>query len=94
MLRKALLGLALLLTLAGSGCVLAGYAGALPAALWGLALLVAIVFERWRYRKPPPDDSGAWQRTGEQFIDPESGEPTEVLYDPRSGERRYQRRVE
>ena len=30
-----------------------------------------------------------WQQTDERFIDPESGQPVQVFYNPRTGERRY-----
>jgi hypothetical protein len=33
--------------------------------------------------------NGRWQRTDEQFIDPTTGDPVEVMFDPRTGERRY-----
>jgi hypothetical protein len=41
------------------------------------------------------EDSGhageGWERTGERFEDPETHEIVEVLFNPRSGERRYVR---
>lgn len=90
MLRLAVLGAALLMLLAGAVAALTGSGGAWPLTIWGALLAVAVLFERWRYQKPPPGaEHGNWQKTGEQFIDPESGQPMEVLYDPASGERRY-----
>ena len=53
------------------------------------AILAATLFERFRYKpiadRPPP----GWQATGERFIDPESGKPVTVYYDPKSGDRQY-----
>jgi hypothetical protein len=56
----------------------------------GAAIVLGTVFERWRYRNAPP--AGArWERTGERFEDPATGETLEVHYDRASGERRYVR---
>lgn len=88
MLRAALLGFALLLTLAGTIGLAFGCPVWAPT-LWGVVLLVCVLFERWRYRKPPVAAGGNWQPTGEKFIDPESGLAMEVLFDPDTGERRY-----
>jgi hypothetical protein len=56
----------------------------------GLLLLLGLVFERWRYKRiadrPPGRD---WVPTDERFIDPESGKPVTVFYQPATGERRY-----
>ena len=91
MLRTAVLVFACLLV--GLGVYL-WVAGAVP---WGaqiftsgVVLLLATVLERWRYRNRNASIEGNWQRTGERFIDPESGKEVEVLYNPKSGERRYQ----
>jgi membrane protein implicated in regulation of membrane protease activity len=90
MLRTALLVFALLLTAAGAIGLLFGYP-VWMLALWGGVLLIAVLFERWRYRKTQVEGRGKWEQTGEKFIDPESGEAMEVLYEPVSGERRYVR---
>lgn len=56
----------------------------------GAAVVLGTAFERWRYRNAPP--AGAcWERTGERFEDPATGETMEVQYDRASGERRYVR---
>jgi len=91
MLRISLLIFAALLSVGGAACLLNGHAQAWPGTIWGTVLLLAVLFERWRYRKQPSNHQASWQSTGERFIDPESGEPTEVQYDPASGERRYVR---
>ncbi|MBV8665114.1 MAG: hypothetical protein JO269_01395 [Burkholderiaceae bacterium] len=88
MLRLALLVFAALLSVAGLFCLSSGYGHGLPMTVWGVILLLAVLFERWRYQQSH-NANGAWQETGERFIDPESGRLTKVLYDPHSGERRY-----
>lgn len=88
MLRNALTGFALLLVLGGAAATLAGYDGWVPA-IWGAVVLVCVLFERWRYRKSSHATQANWQSTGEQFIDPETGQAVQVLYDPETGERRY-----
>jgi hypothetical protein len=90
MLRTALLIFAVLLTATGGIGVLFGYP-VWMLALWGCVLLLAVLFERWRYRHAQADALGKWERTGERFVDPDSGEAMEVLYEPVSGERRYVR---
>jgi hypothetical protein len=56
----------------------------------GAAIILGTAFERWRYRSAAP--AGArWERTGERFEDPATGETLEVHYDRASGERRYVR---
>ena len=90
MLRKALLLVALGLLAVGLGTWLAGVHGALPMLIWGAVLLAAVLFERWRYRPFSAPKPGAWQRTSERFIDPETGRPMQVYYNPTTGERRYE----
>ena len=55
----------------------------------GGLILVGTAFERWRYRRIERLPPGPWQQTGERFLDPSSGDPVEVMFDPRTGERRY-----
>ncbi len=90
MLRKVLLilGLALL----GIGLVISirnGFQAGIHLLIWGAILIIAVVFETWRYRRIEPSKGVQWQATGESFQDPETGEKVDVLYDPASGERRY-----
>ena len=89
-LRLALVVLAALLALSGAGALLTGNLarGAELLALGVLGIL-GTLFERWRYRKRLPP-AARWERTGECFEDPSTGEPMEVLYDPVTGERRYE----
>jgi hypothetical protein len=55
----------------------------------GLVVLLGTLFERWRYRRVGERADGQWQRTRERFLDPSTGEPVEVLFNARTGERRY-----
>jgi hypothetical protein len=90
MLRSALLVFGLLLT--GVGLVLLAVRGTpcgQPFLIWGGIVVIAVLCERWRYRRIAHSGHGEWQRTGESFEDPETGETVEVHYDPVSGERRY-----
>ena len=56
----------------------------------GAAIILGTIFERWRYRNTAPA-AARWERTGERFEDPATGETLEVHYDRASGERRYVR---
>ncbi|MGM9482085.1 hypothetical protein ACS5PN_12935 [Roseateles sp. NT4] len=90
MLRTLLLIVALAVGVIGLGAHLAGHRDAMPAALWGFAIAVAVLVERWRYRSRNAGVDGDWQKTEERFVDPESGQTLQVLYNPRTGERRYE----
>ena len=58
--------------------------------IWGAVLLAAIVYERFRYKPLANAAPGAgWQRTGERFVDPDSGKTVTVYLQPGSGERQY-----
>jgi len=89
MLRTLLFIVALAVGVIGLGARLAGHRDATPAALWGGLVAAAVLVERWRYRPRSSVEEGDWQGTGERFVDPESGKPMQVLYNPRTGERRY-----
>jgi hypothetical protein len=61
--------------------------GAYALGLGGLIVL-GTVFER-RYRSSQTSPGADWKPTGERFEDPQTGKTVQVLYDARSGERRY-----
>ncbi|WP_052263273.1 hypothetical protein [Geobacter pickeringii] len=63
-----------------------------PFLIWGGILVVAVLFERWRYRRNEHNHDRPWQSTGEKFEDPETGQTVEVHYDPVTGERRYMKK--
>ena len=90
MLRTVVISVAVILTCAGIGLLACGvHAPGWQALVIGVIILIGTLFERWRYRRIEAPPKGDWQRTGEQFIDPSSGDPVEVMFDPRTGERRY-----
>ena len=89
-LRTVVIAGAVILTCVGIGLVVCGVHGPGWQALTiGVIVLIGTLFERWRYRTIEEPPKGPWQRTGEQFIDPSTGEPVEVMFDPGTGERRY-----
>jgi len=88
MLRALLLVLAAVLFLVGLVLVASGAPHAWPLLAWGGVLLLAVLFERWRYR-PPEGGAGRWQDTPERFIDPQSGQALQVQFNVDTGERRY-----
>ncbi|HTW73321.1 MAG TPA: hypothetical protein VMD56_00175 [Steroidobacteraceae bacterium] len=88
-LRTLLLAVSSALVLAGVAMLIAGpKLPGIELLVIGLLFLLGTLFERWRYR--PSSPAGAhWEPTGERFEDPHTGKVVEVLYDPRSGQRRY-----
>jgi hypothetical protein len=90
MLRTVVIAAGAVLTCAGIFLIAFGvHAPGWQALALGVIVLIGTLFERWRYRRIEKPLNGHWQRTEEQFIDPSSGEPVEVMFDPRTGERRY-----
>jgi hypothetical protein len=88
-LRIVVIAVAALLTCVGIGLVACGVHAGWQALVLGVIVLIGTLFERWRYRRIEEASNGRWQRTDEQFIDPTTGAPVEVMFDPRTGERRY-----
>lgn len=90
MVRRALLAYGLLVVLVGIVIALLGLPPqlAIYAIGSGLVVLAAVGLERARYR-PKGVRTPTEQATGERFIDPVSGERTEVRFDPLTGRRRY-----
>jgi hypothetical protein len=89
MLRKLVLGLALLVLCAGLLLLFVQPANAFPPLVFGTLLLLGTLFERWRYKAAQTPGSARGQPTGERFVDPETGALMEVWYDAGSGERSY-----
>lgn len=91
MLRTIVLALGVIAVAAGVMLVTAGTRGpGVYLMCVGAVIVLGTVFERWRYRNSPPA-AAHWERTGERFQDPATGETLEVQYDRASGERRYVR---
>jgi hypothetical protein len=90
-LRKVILIVGCLaLALGAFLCVKGVTHGGIQALIGGVVLVGGTLFERWRYDNENASIEGNWQRTGERFVDPETGKHIEVLYDAGSGERRYE----
>ena len=90
MLRAVVIAVATILACTDVALIARG----IPAPGWqalgaGLVLLIGTLFERWRYLRLEDRPHGGWQSTGERFVDPSTGEPVQVLFNPHTGERRY-----
>jgi hypothetical protein len=93
MLRKSVLGFALLLAAMGLWLLSRRlWMPGLQMLVFAALIFVGTAFENWRYRKGAGPRDAHWQQTEEKFADPISGEQMDVQYDPISGERRYVRR--
>ena len=91
MLRTAVLTFGCLVLALGAYLCTRGIAsGGIQVLVGGTIFVIFTLFERWRYNNKNAALDGDWERTGERFVDPETGKNVEVLYDPGSGERRYQ----
>ena len=63
---------------------------AIPVFIFGcLVVVTALIEPVYGKLVSRPPLSGGWRPTGEKFIDPASGKPVEVWFDPATGERRY-----
>jgi hypothetical protein len=89
MLRGALLAVGTVLLAAAMVAAMEGIPW-LPFGIGGAVLVLALLFERHRYRGAGGGRPGAgWEDTGERFTAPESGRTVSVWFNPRTGERRY-----
>jgi len=63
------------------------------AGIAALVVLIWLVFRKGGYKRRPLDAPPGpnWERSGERFVDPNSGETLDVWFDPASGERAYVR---
>jgi len=56
----------------------------------GGAFIVGTLLERIVYKPLLREKPGAgWVKTAERFIDPDTGQPVDVFYNPSTGERQY-----
>lgn len=68
-----------------------GYPGAVPGVIWTAIALLALVFERTRYKEildAPPSGDG-WAATAERFIDSRTGREVTVWHQASTGKRAY-----
>jgi hypothetical protein len=90
MLRTVVIAAAAILACGGAALIACGvHAPGWQALTIGVIILAGTLFERWRYRRIEKPLDRPWQRTNEQFFDPSTGDPVEVMFDPSTGERRY-----
>ncbi|HSN18114.1 MAG TPA: hypothetical protein VLV87_07875 [Gammaproteobacteria bacterium] len=89
MLRKVVLGFAILMLGGGVLLLFAQPENAFPLLMFGVLLTLGTVFERWRYKQPKTAATARGSATGERFVDPETGALMEVWYDAATGERSY-----
>ena len=90
--RFAVFVIGALLSSAGVALTLFAGGGGIGLIIMGALLLVSLGLEA-RYGRPgAPTDvpHTAWERTGERFLDDETGRVLEVWVDPLTGERRYE----
>ena len=91
-LKGAVLALGAVAAAAGAALlILSVWAPGLWLLGFGAVVIVSTAMEIWRYRPRGSAPGARWERTGERFEDPTTGERMEVLFDRESGERRYVR---
>lgn len=94
MLRNALLIIGVACLALGGLCAIGGFGQeAVTFIMTGCILALGVAWERWRYKPRVTSPHPSWQATGERFIDPETGELTEVYFDAANGARHYVSRV-
>ncbi|MGH8292030.1 MAG: hypothetical protein ACRESA_01000 [Gammaproteobacteria bacterium] len=90
MLRRFVIALGVAGLVAAIVCLLLRlYVPAIYLFIEGGILIIAVLFEPWRYLPKVNRNKGHWQATGERFVDPTSGKLVEVFYNPETGERDY-----
>ena len=90
MLRAAVIGVGVVLMLAGFMALIIGAPPAAVLLFEGAVIVLAIVCERVIYKRLETGRPGeGWVKTPERFIDDESGKPVTVYVNPKTGERKY-----
>lgn len=74
---------------AGLAAVAGGVPGGVVWVVLGVTALLAVVFEKARYRSEATAPGPPFQRTDEAFLDPTTKRRIRVYADPTTGERRY-----
>jgi hypothetical protein len=71
--------------------LLSGGRSLIAAGVSAALVIVLVLFEVQGYRPKVDRSHAGWRRTGERFVDPASGKPMDVYYNPDTGERDYRR---
>jgi len=89
--RRGLITVGVLVVILGLAALASGVAGqSFVFVFWGIVLIAAILFERFRYSRIRRKSPGpGWQRTTERFVDDETGKTVTVYVKPETGERAY-----
>ena len=90
MLRNIVFAVAIVVGAAAALAVAAGAAGLWVVIVWAAIIAAGVAFERFRYKPLKHGTPGrGWEKTGERFLDEESGKLVTVYIERRTGERQY-----
>lgn len=92
MLRAGVLCLGIALLALAAAIALAAppaWPAAVECGIFGGLIVVGTLLEK-RYRSQRAASGDGWQTTGERFLDPSTGQFTDVRYNPQTGERSYE----
>ena len=89
--RRGLITIGVLVIFLGVMALISGIvSSSIVFLFWGGVLVIAIIFERVRYKRLEGKRPGpGWQRTTERFVDEETGAMVTVYVQPETGERAY-----
>ncbi len=88
--RAAILTVGILMLAAGVFLLDEGLGISLWLFVVGGAITVGTLLERVVYKPLLRGSPGpGWVKTAERFVDPDTGQPVDVFYNPASGERQY-----
>ncbi len=92
MLRNIVLGLAVVVLVFSVLATAAGETDAWVPIIWCVIVAGGIAFERYRYKPLQSRVPGTgWEKTGERFVDDETGQTVTVYMQSVTGERQYVR---
>jgi len=91
MLRNVVLAIGFICLGIGALGVFAGRGGGFwPLLIWGIILTLGTLYERFRYKPLASGTPGpGWEKTGERFVDDETGKMVTVYIEKKTGERQY-----
>ena len=89
MFRAALLGLGAILVAGALFGLMTGW-HTIGLLVFGGVLVLSLLFERYVYKPIGTETPGpGWNKMGERFVDPRSGQTVTVYFNARTGQRRY-----